>query len=205
MPLSKLLLEDIRCSIDEFLEAVDSYYNSKVGAKKAKTLGPMISSLEKDVAKIFKKQGNLYLAETKKHANLFPAQEAKIPLDPMADTWDWVAAETSNEFVNALRRANAKALAAGGESTMTSLNLGISFNLDHPAAIEWLDTHAAEMVTEINETTRDDIARIVKNGLKTGESYDSVARNIKSKFTDFAVKKPQLHIQSRAHLVAVTE
>jgi len=205
MSLSLQQLEGLKDSIDVLLEAVDSYYNSKVGAKKAKLLAPIISSLEKDATRIFKKQGRLYLAEMGKHKGLFPASEAAIPLDPLDDAWEWVAAQTSAEFVETLKRANAKALKAGGEAGMTTLNLGVSFEVSHPVAIEWLEEHAAKMVAEIDETTRSDIARIVNNGLKTGESYDKVARNIKNKFDDFAVRKPQLHIQSRAHLVAVTE
>ncbi|GAH30166.1 unnamed protein product, partial [marine sediment metagenome] len=47
------------------------------------------------------------------------------------------------------------------------------------------------------------IAKVVTKGVGEGQSYDKVAREIKSRFNQFAVGKPQLHIQSRAHLVAV--
>ena len=65
--------------------------------------------------------------------------------------------------------------------------------------------HAAEAVTNINDTTRKEMARIVSDGVKSGSSYNDIAKNIKSKFEEFAVPMPQKHIANRAVLVAVTE
>lgn len=65
--------------------------------------------------------------------------------------------------------------------------------------------HAAEAVTQINDTTRKEIARIVSDGVKSGTSYNDIAKAIKSKFEEFAVPAPQKHIPNRAVLVAVTE
>lgn len=65
--------------------------------------------------------------------------------------------------------------------------------------------HAAEAVTQINDVTRKEIARIVNDGVKSGTSYNDIAKAIKSKFEEFAVPMPQKHIPNRAVLVAVTE
>lgn len=65
--------------------------------------------------------------------------------------------------------------------------------------------HAAEAVTQINDVTRKEIARIVNDGVKSGSSYNDIAKAIKSKFEEFAVPSPQKHIPNRAVLVAVTE
>nr|DAU51703.1 MAG TPA: minor capsid protein [Caudoviricetes sp.] len=65
--------------------------------------------------------------------------------------------------------------------------------------------HAAEAVTQINDVTRKEIARIVSDGVKSGVSYNDIAKAIKSKFEEFAVPSPQKHIPNRAVLVAVTE
>lgn len=65
--------------------------------------------------------------------------------------------------------------------------------------------HAAEAVTQINDVTRKEIARIVSDGVKSGASYNDIAKAIKSKFEEFAVPTPQKHIPNRAVLVAVTE
>ena len=65
--------------------------------------------------------------------------------------------------------------------------------------------HAAEAVTQINDVTRKEISRIVSDGVKSGSSYNDIAKAIKSKFEEFAVPSPQKHIPNRAVLVAVTE
>lgn len=65
--------------------------------------------------------------------------------------------------------------------------------------------HAAEAVTQINDTTRKEIAKIVSDGVKNGTSYNDIAKAIKTKFEEFAVPKPQQHVPNRAVLVAVTE
>lgn len=72
-------------------------------------------------------------------------------------------------------------------------------------AQEYAKKHAAEAVTKINDTTRKEIARIVSNGVKSGASYNDIAKEIKNKFEEFAVPMPQKHVSNRAVLVAVTE
>ena len=72
-------------------------------------------------------------------------------------------------------------------------------------AQEYAKKHAAEAVTQINDTTRKEIARIVSDGVKSGSSYNDIAKAIKDKFEEFAVPMPQKHVSNRAVLVAVTE
>lgn len=78
-------------------------------------------------------------------------------------------------------------------------------SLPNLMAQEYAKKHAAEAVTQINDTTRKEIARIVSNGVKSGASYNDIAKEIKNKFKEFAVPMPQKHVSNRAVLVAVTE
>lgn len=78
-------------------------------------------------------------------------------------------------------------------------------SLPNLRAQEYAKKHAAEAVTQINDTTRKEIARIVSDGVKSGSSYNNIAKAIKDKFEEFAVPMPQKHIPNRAVLVAVTE
>nr|DAD63452.1 MAG TPA: minor capsid protein [Caudoviricetes sp.] len=78
-------------------------------------------------------------------------------------------------------------------------------SLPNLRARSYAKKHAAEAVTQINDTTRKEIARIVSDGVKSGASYNDIAKAIKSKFEEFAVPSPQKHIPNRAVLVAVTE
>lgn len=78
-------------------------------------------------------------------------------------------------------------------------------SLPNLRAQEYAKKHAAEAVTQINDTTRKEIARIVSDGVKSGASYNDIAKEIKNKFKEFAVPMPQKHVSNRAVLVAVTE
>lgn len=78
-------------------------------------------------------------------------------------------------------------------------------SLPNLRAQEYAKKHAAEAVTQINDTTRKEIARIVSNGVKSGASYNDIAKAIKDKFEEFAVPMSQKHVSNRAVLVAVTE
>lgn len=78
-------------------------------------------------------------------------------------------------------------------------------SLPNLRARSYAKKHAAEAVTQINDVTRKEIARIVSDGVKSGASYNDIAKAIKSRFEEFAVPSPQKHIPNRAVLVAVTE
>lgn len=78
-------------------------------------------------------------------------------------------------------------------------------SLPNLRAQEYAKKHAAEAVTQINDTTRKEIARIVSDGVKSGASYNDIAKEIKNKFEEFAVPMPKKHVSNRAVLVAVTE
>lgn len=78
-------------------------------------------------------------------------------------------------------------------------------SLPNLRAREYAKKHAAEAVTKINDTTRKEIARIVSDGVKSGASYNDIAKAIKGKFEEFAIPMPQKHVSNRAVLVAVTE
>lgn len=97
------------------------------------------------------------------------------------------------EMPSALSEAKVKADSSGWVS------------LPNYRAQEYAKKHAAEAVTQINDTTRKEIAKIVSDGVKNGTSYNDIAKAIKTKFEEFAVPKPQQHIPNRAVLVAVTE
>lgn len=80
-----------------------------------------------------------------------------------------------------------------------------AFSLPNYKAQKYANDHAAEAVSQINATTRGEIARIVQQGIENGTSYGDIAKAINTKFKDFAVPQPQKHIANRGVLVAVTE
>lgn len=85
------------------------------------------------------------------------------------------------------------------------LTIKHSLSLPNYRAQKYAKKYAAEAVTNINSTTRKEIARIVQQGVDSGMSYGDIAKTINAKFEQFAVPKPQKHIANRGVLVAVTE
>ena len=117
-------------------------------------------------------------------------------------------------YSNAKSAYNLNAPKASSPKTSPSKTVGTTsvkadksgwVSLPNLRAQEYAKKHAAEAVTQINDTTRKEIARIVSDGVKSGASYNDIAKEIKNKFEEFAVPMPQKHVSNRAVLVAVTE
>jgi uncharacterized protein with gpF-like domain len=85
------------------------------------------------------------------------------------------------------------------------MGMGISFDLKNPRAVNYLRDYGAKLVTKINETTRETLQTLIAQGAEEGWSYKRTASEIISRFEEFAIGKPQEHIDSRAHLIAITE
>ena len=102
-------------------------------------------------------------------------------------------------------KASSQKTSSGIGTTSVKADKSGWVSLPNLRAQEYAKKHAAEAVTQINDTTRKEIARIVSDGVKSGASYNDIAKEIKNKFEEFAVPMPQKHVSNRAVLVAVTE
>jgi hypothetical protein len=106
----------------------------------------------------------------------------------------------------AVQTAVEASLLAGMTATVVDLGgIGISFSLQNPRALAYLREYGALRVTQINETTRVEMRDLIVRMVEERATYDQVARAISARWSEMAVGKPQLHIDSRAHLIAVTE
>lgn len=195
--------------LDRFLEAAAGV---SVVRRKQRALLPLVKKLEGAVSAAFLDQGKAFLRRLARFRSKFPElQEAgddgggeSLP-DWLAPLFDKAAVETVRAFSEPLDEFTAAALAAGAQALIGEVGVEASFDLANPRAVEWMAEHGAERVTRINDTTRRQIHDIVVKAVDEGWSYDRTARAIIERFAEFAVGKPQEHIDSRAHLVAVTE
>lgn len=139
-----------------------------------------------------------------------PVKEAIIP--PWY-TWPMILAllteaqlEAFLFFVGPIDAAVLDSMVTGAYSLWAEVAIEPTFSLAaSPEAVSYLQQHGASMVTKIDETTRGYIKTQVQRALDEGWSYNRTAKAITNRYKDFAIGKPQLHIQSRAHLVAITE
>ena len=86
-----------------------------------------------------------------------------------------------------------------------TLNIAPSFTLANPAAKEYLENYGYKLISQIDNTTRTQIGRIVNLGMEQGDSYSKVARNITDMFSGFSEPSTQFGIKNRAELIAVNE
>ncbi|MCH7945460.1 MAG: hypothetical protein IIC73_05515 [Armatimonadetes bacterium] len=159
--------------------------------------------LEKAMQTAFRTQGRAFMAKLDRKAGLQEAAGDILPPDWEA-IFDAAASDTAI-FTKPIQAGIESALLNGGTHAISDFAVEGSFDLANPRAVAYLENHAADAVTAINETTRSELRTIITNGVDKGKSYDAIAREIRERFDGFSTPSPLKHIRSRAHLVAVTE
>jgi hypothetical protein len=196
-------MPDIRTATKRLLEAVKR-------TLKDKAMQRVIPTLEKGIGLAFKRQGQLYVKRFGKLKEKWPLEEAVS--DDAGDLFDGL--DTSDLFLAPLAAAIETMLQMGALSLLAQLGLDLSFDLKNPRAVEYLKEHGAELVKKIDEVTRGQLQYIVEYGVENGWSYTQTAAAIQAQFKDyytgnswwnFDSPRPQGHIDSRAHLIAITE
>lgn len=190
-------MDQLLLALDGFLEAV-----RKVG--KVRALRPVERKLEKRMQAAFTAQGKLFVQALASVKGQFPIEES-VGEDDWGPLFDQAVSKTIDLFSGAIGEAAEEALLAGARVAIADLELGISFSLKNPRALAYVRTVGADKVTRINDTTRAVVKALIEQAVGEGWSYNRTARAIIERFREFAVGKPQEHIASRAHLVAVTE
>jgi len=193
----------------KLLEVLDRFLEAMHRSMKARALVPIEKQLEKDMQRAFRAQGKLFLQKFEKRFKSLFAESVRlsesVPPEDINEILTGVFVLTSDLIREPIIKAAKKAMKSAALKTIADLKIDIAFDLENPRAVEYLELHGAERVTMINETTREQIKAILVKGTEEGWSYDKIAREISDRFEEFAIGKPQQHIQSRAHLVAVTE
>jgi len=186
-------------------EAANDFLNETAGILKAKEILPAQHRLLQHMKRIFARQESIFMREFAKYEGKFPKIEEATTSKDMDKIMGVVSKGTSEDMGKGIMVSGGQAMEAAAEHRIADFGVGIAFDLKNPRAVSWLADNAALRVTQINETTRSQIGTIVKHGADEGWSYNRTAKEISNQFEEFRVGKPQLHIQSRAHLVAVTE
>jgi len=157
--------------------------------------------------RIFAQQETVFLAEMKKHRDSFPVEEAQESISDkeLSRIMKKVTIETAKDMETAILGATGVAFQSGATEGISAIGVDIAFDLKNPRAVDFLTKNAASHVTEITETTRARMATILTQATDEGWSYNHTAKEIKDRWEEFRIGKPQQHIASRAHLVAVTE
>lgn len=171
--------------------------------KRDRALKPIETKLARQMAKAFRAHRAAFMREFERvgpgilgEASIPPAIEGALEAAYQA---------TLDLFTGPIEEAAGAAIAAAARHRVAEFGVDYSFDLKNPRAVAAIKDRAAAAVTNIDATTREEIARIVTQGMEDGYNYQQVARQIVAKYEEFGVGKPQAHIRNRAELIAVTE
>lgn len=186
-------------TLDRFLEAaaVDT---------KARSLAPIERRLEAAMRRAFASQEREFLRRFARLRPLF----AEVLREAIAEV-DWkplfddAALATLDVFIEPIDDAAKAGLLAGGRQAMADLMVEGSFDLANLRAVAYLQDYGAKLVAGIDDTTRQYIKTVITEGVEQGWSYGKMAKAISDRYAEFRVGRPQQHIDSRAHMIAVTE
>jgi hypothetical protein len=200
-PVTDLITEAIVDSVIQ--EAVDSHLGRADRTRKWKGLQDQENSLPQALAQVWTKQGKAFVDQ------LGPIKDSLGLAEALSEPWEPIWSEVELSSIQAMRdpllEGLTEALALGTVQALGNFASGISFELDNPRAVDYLAHHSAELVTGINQQTRDELRALFAVSRVDGWSYDKLAEELLSRFAYWGTPQPQQHIKSRAHLIAVTE
>jgi SPP1 gp7 family putative phage head morphogenesis protein len=188
------------------LPALDALLEATRETERQRILGPLERELERDLMRAFREQERRFLRLFATLKDRWPHQELTEAIEPRDYEPLLTLAElrTLRLFEQPLNAIARRALQHGARAAIADVGLGLSFDLAHPEAVAYLQ-RAPLRIAGINETTREEVRRIIINATEQGWSYDRTARALQEKFASFRTPVPQQHIRSRAHMIAVTE
>lgn len=111
--------------------------------------------------------------------------------------WDTIADATSGPLSDALDDMAPNVVGHGHRAAARDLRLAVSFDLQHPRAVAYLERFGARRVANINRTTHAALRDLLTHGVADGWSYQRTARQIRDTLDGFTT--------ARAELVAITE
>jgi len=191
------------------LEATRAALSFAVHRRRRRALAKTILVGDRKLSNAFRQQGRAFLSRLATQAGRFGTAEALREGANEVPDWEplftQAALETLSIFEGPISTIARQALEAGLRVAMADLKTTIAFDLKHPKAVAYLEDHGADLVTKINDTTRSRVRTIMTQAVDEGWSYNRTAKELKALYDGFSVGKPQKHIQSRAHLIAVTE
>lgn len=201
------------------MDAFMNFHEAMKRSQKLKKRERIERRLELALQKAFREQGRVFVRMLAKFKDRF-AEAAQVrsmfgddvvQLDESIPPTEWMfvfyeaAKRTFGLFEKPIDAAVQTALWQGAASMIADVGMSIRFDLKNPRAVKYLEQYGAQQVTKINDTTRDYLNTLLTQAANEGWSYDRTAEAITERYSEFAIGKPQAHIDSRAHLIAVTE
>ena len=166
--------------------------------------------LEAALRRAFKAQASLLVRKLRRvrgkfgegfegHARFInsPLRESLGEADWMA-IWYEVQQETVKLFSEPLDEAVSQALKQGALASIGQVGMELSFSLDNPRAVQYLENYGVDQIKGLNDTTlKDTLKDIIVQAADEGWSYTRSAQEIMDAFDGMSAY--------RANLIATTE
>ena len=195
--LSKLL--EIKNKLNKFVESLE---------RDRITRGPE-KKIFKATQTYFDKQGKGIIKALGKFSGRFKESlKENVSDEELEKAFNKVSTPIAVAYSKVIVDQTGQILKDAAVQTVKNVGLGDiskSVNLQTTSAIEYLETHAADLISNIDDTTRAVTKRIIVDGAKSGKNFQQVAEELREQFKIFQVGKPQQHIRGRAELIASNE
>ena len=115
----------------------------------------------------------------------FESLRGLLPLNQLTELIETESFFEIGELINALKLPNPKPIqdllqtAAIQTGKLTTTGLNLSFTLDNPAVVRWVETHTGQLITQVTTQTKKAVAGIVREGFIEGVPPRSQARQIR--------------------------
>ncbi|MFA7122335.1 MAG: phage minor head protein [Bacilli bacterium] len=169
-----------------------------------RALRPIEQTLARKMATAFRAHRAAFMAEFER---IGPGLYGEASAPPAIEGALEAAYQTTlADFLGPIETAAAAAIDAAAQHRVAEFGIDYAFDLKNPRAIAAIKDRAAAAVKEIDATTREEIARIISQGMEDGYNYQKVARALADKYDEFGLTVPAgKHIRNRAELIAINE
>ncbi|WP_166345087.1 phage minor head protein [Phytoactinopolyspora limicola] len=193
--------------------ALDAFIESASPASKEHATRPLERRLRRGLTTMWAEQSRRLLEHLGVFSWRFVAVEAQRPLveagpipdDALARIWQSITSATGGPLASLLNGLAGDGIRRGHNAGTLDVGLSISFDVDHPLAVDYLSGYGASRVAGIDRTTMRELRSLLAQAAGSGWSYDFTAREIRRRFQGFSNPSVLGHIRDRAELVAVTE
>jgi len=193
--ISTVLLQQTETALTRLIEATQRQKIDKI-------INTPVATLETALGKLFVGQGNALIRALKPLQTFFKEASINQQFDAIFDA---ATEATSLQMMETLEKAYKNAILLGGTNQLAETGIKISFKLDNPRANAYIAKYGGDLISGIDDTTREDMRNLLHASIENGDSFNRLAQQIKARYQQYAVGQPQQHIRSRAHLIAVTE
>jgi len=194
---------------DVLVDAIDSVVHATRAARKLRAVLGLERMLRAQLRRTWRHQQRDALDALTRRSHLFDQpvnrrlfQEAIDPdeLEPVV-----TAVRPDGTLVAVIDVVSARAFESGARHALLDLGVDTAFNIDLPAATEFLAGRGAARVARIDDVTRRRLRNLLTTAAENNWTYAETARAIRGQFDGFSARSPLAHIRNRAELVAVTE